>query len=288
MDNLNMRVINDYTVQLVADHMWAVDEFGADMCYVVEGNDRALVVDTGYGYGNLRDTVEQITSLPYVVVNTHGHMDHVCGNWQFDVDTYMHEADLFLIEPEYLRGRWLSSCEKTKKEPGFTGGLHVNGDKVPVIQKPLPLKEHQIFDLGGRTLEVLFTPGHTPGCIVLLDKKNRLLVAGDTVVSTPILIFDTYSATVEEYRDSLLKMLEREQDFDLIVSGHYLRPIGKQYLYDLIDCAEQILKGTAEREPVDFSHMSEEPAVISRYGKASIAYSGKHINKSAAKNEAER
>ena len=277
MDNMNIQVINGYMVQLAAEHVWAVDEFGADMCYVVEGQERALVVDTGYGFGKLRDTVEQITSLPYVVVNTHGHMDHVCGNWQFETDTYMHEADLFLIEPEYLEKRWPASCEKTKKEPGFTGGVYVDGERVPVIQKPLPLKEHQIFDLGGRELEVLFTPGHTPGCIVLLDAQNRLLIAGDSVVSTPILIFDTYSATVEEYRNGLLKLLKREVEFDMILPGHYLRPIGKQYLYDLIACAEYILDGTAEPEPVDYSHMSEEPAVLFRYGKASIAYSEKHI-----------
>lgn len=277
MDNLNIRVINDYTVQMVADHVWAVDEFGADICYVVEGRDRALVVDTGYGYGDLRGTVEQLTSLPYVVVNTHGHMDHVCGNWQFETETYMHEADLFMIEPEYLQRRWQASCEKTKKEPGFTGAAHINRDMVPVIQKPLPLKEQQIFDLGGRELEVLFTPGHTPGCVVLLDARNRLLIAGDTVVSTPILIFDTYSTSVEEYRKGLQKILEREKDFDLIVSGHYLRPIGKQYLYDLIVCADQILDGTAKAETVDFSHMSDEPAVMSRYGKASIAFSEKHV-----------
>lgn len=277
MDNFNVRVVNDYTVQLVADHVWAVDEFGADMCYVVEGKERAVVVDTGYGFGNLRNTVEQITNLPYVVVNTHGHMDHVCGNWQFETDTYMNEADLFLIEPEYIGKRWRTSCEKTKKEPGFTGGSHVNGELVPVIPRPLPLKEHQMFDLGGRELEVLFTPGHTPGCIVLLDAKNRLLIAGDTVVSTPILIFDTYSTTVEEYRNGLLKILKREDEFDQIVSGHYLRPIGKQYLYDLIACAEHILEGTAKPESVDFSHMSKEPAVINRYGMASIAYSEKHI-----------
>ena len=52
----------------------------------------------------------------------------------------------------------------------------------------LPLSEHQIFDLGGRSLEVLFTPGHTPGSVVFLDRKNKFLFAGDSVVSTPILI----------------------------------------------------------------------------------------------------
>ena len=66
MDNMNIQVINGYMVQLAAEHVWAVDEFGADMCYVVEGQERALVVDTGYGFGKLRDTVEKSAGRPPV------------------------------------------------------------------------------------------------------------------------------------------------------------------------------------------------------------------------------
>lgn len=276
MDNLNLRYINDYAVQLVADHVWAVDEFGADLCYVVEGTERAVVVDTGYGYGKLRETVEQITSLPYEIVNTHGHMDHVCGNCQFE-HAHMNPADRFMITPEYIGTRWAATCEKMKREPGFTGINYIRSTQVPVVPDTIPLKEHQIFDLGGRQLEVLFTPGHTPGGIVLLDAKNRILFAGDTIVSTPILIFDTYSTTVKEYLDGLLRLRERDGEFDLIVSGHYVRPIGKLYFYDLIQCAIEILDGTARKETIDFSHMSNEPAVLYRYGKASIVCSEKHL-----------
>ena len=276
MDNLNLQYINNYAVQLVAERVWAVDEFGADICYVVEGTKKALVIDTGYGFGNLRGTVEKITKLPYEVVNTHGHMDHACGNGQFET-TYMNPRDFFLITPEYIGKRWAKSCEKMRKEPGFTGGDSVNPEIVPKVLQPNPLEEYQIFNLGGRRLEVLYTPGHTPGSSVLLDADNRILFAGDTVVSTPILIFDEYSTTVEEYLEGLRKLWEREKEFDLIVSGHYLRPIGKHYLCDLIQCARSILDGTGRAESIDFSHMSDEPAVLYRYGKASIACSDGHI-----------
>ena len=137
------------------------------------------------------------------------------------------------------------------------------------------LTDQMIFDLGGRSLEVLFTPGHTPGSVVFLDRKNKLLFAGDSVVSTPILIFDTYSSTVKEFAEAL-RELDKE-DFELIFPGHYLRPIGKSILHDIITCAEKIVDGTATPEPIDFSHMSSEPAVIYRYGKGSIAYNEKHI-----------
>ena len=71
------------------------------------------------------------------------------------------------------------------------------------------------------------------------------------MISTPILIFENYSQQLEEYHKGLLKLLERENEFDLILPGHFLRPIGKTYLHDLIKCAEKILDGTVESEIVD-------------------------------------
>ena len=70
--------------------------------------------------------------------------------------------------------------------------------------------------------------------------------------------------------------IEREE-FDLILPGHYLRPIGKKYLLDLMECAEEILAGKAEPEQGDFRHMSSEPALVHRYGQASIVYNEEHI-----------
>ena len=95
------------------------------------------------------------------------------------------------------------------------------------------------------------------------------------MVSTPILIFDTYSSTVKEYAEGL-KKLDKE-DFELIFPGHFLRPIGKAILHDLITCADKIVEGTATPEPIDFSHMSSEPAFLYKYGKGNIAYNDKHI-----------
>lgn len=84
-------------------------------------------------------------------------------------------------------------------------------------------------------------------------------------MSTPILIFDTYSSTVKEYAEGL-KKLDKE-DFELIFPGHFLRPIGKAILHDLITCADKIVEGTAKPEPIDFSHMSSEQLSFSNMEK---------------------
>lgn len=274
MDNLNLQTIEGYTVQLVAENVWAIDEFGTEIIYLVTGTERAVVIDTGAGFGNLKKVIEMLTDLPYEILNTHGHLDHAGGNSDFG-KAWISEKDLFMVQLDYVAKEAARFGVKAEKEPGFYGAEFRRKDWNPGPFEALLLKEHQIFDLGGRKLEVLCTPGHTPGSVVFLDRANKLLFAGDSVVSTPILLFDTYSTTVKEYLEGL-RELDKE-DFELIFPGHYLRPIGKQILHDLMTCAEKILDHTAESEPADFSHMSFEPAVIYRYGKGSIACNEKHI-----------
>lgn len=69
MDNINLQRIEGYTVQLVAEDVWAIDEFGADIIYLVKGEKSAAVIDTGSGFGNLKKVIETLTDLPYVVLN---------------------------------------------------------------------------------------------------------------------------------------------------------------------------------------------------------------------------
>lgn len=276
MDNVNVQTINGYTVQRITEDIYAIDEFGTDLMYLVIGQEKAMLVDTGAGIGKLKNTISQLTDKPVFVVNTHGHMDHAMGNWEFE-KAYMNEKDWHLVGNEYITAeRWKNFCLKTMKESYYTGpDISELPPRRP--EKLLPVKEGDVFDLGEIQLEVLEVPGHTPGCIALLDRKNRILIAGDAIVSTPILIFDDYSTTVEEYYRALSNLKERAEEFDLILPGHFLRPISKRYLYDLIGCAERILDGTVEVEDADFSHMTQAKTIKGVFGKASIVFNEDHI-----------
>lgn len=278
MDNLNIRKINGYTVQLVADRIYALDEFGTDIIYLVEGEKRAMLVDTGAGLGQLKDTAKELTDKPIFVVNTHGHVDHALGNHEFD-EVYMSEKDEWMIEPSYMtKESFEAFCVRQMAEPAYTGP-DLGGKELRLAKPAGYIEEGMRFDLGDREFEAIGISGHTKGSMVFLDSKNRVLISGDSVVSTPILIFDTYSTSVEAYLEDLKKLAAREGEFDLIFPGHFLRPIGKRYLFDLMECAREILSGRAEPEPGDFGHMSSEPALVHRYGLASIVYNEKHIRK---------
>ena len=151
MDNINLQRIEGYTVQLVAEDVWAIDEFGADIIYLVKGEKSAAVIDTGSGFGNLKKVIETLTDLPYVVLNTHGHLDHVGGNHEFG-KAYLSEKDFKMADTEKLRSGWKKYVEKTKKEPGFYGTEYIIEGREPGDFQMLPLSEHQIFDLGVKLL----------------------------------------------------------------------------------------------------------------------------------------
>lgn len=276
MDNLNIRKINGYVIQTVADCIYALDEFGVDIMYLAEGRDRAMLVDTGAGLGRLKETVENLTDKPVFVVNTHGHVDHALGNYEFE-EAYLNRKDEWMIDESYMTDeRWRGFCMRQMKEPAYRGP-DLTGKPLRLKKPSGNIEEGMLFDLGDREFEAIGVSGHTPGSMVFLDSKNRILISGDSIVSTPILIFDTYSASVEEYLNDLRKLAVRREEFDLILPGHYLRPVGKKYLFDLMECAEEILAGKAAAEQIDFSHMSSEEALIHRHGQASIVYNEKHI-----------
>ena len=134
------------------------------------------------------------------------------------------------------------------------------------------IEEGKVFDLGGRKLEVIETFGHTKDGICLLDSENRLLFSGDSVVSTPTLITEPCkSDTMEHYAKALKHLEGREAEFDLIFPGHYVHPIPKTYLKELIVCAEKILENPLYGTP-EKNHMSDQIAYRAFYKKASILY----------------
>lgn len=85
-------------------NLWLLDDAGESTCYLIQGTERALLLDTVNGQENLHDIVRTLTDLPLVVVNTHGHGDHIGGNVFFE-EAWLHPADnevvkKFLEKPE--------------------------------------------------------------------------------------------------------------------------------------------------------------------------------------------
>lgn len=242
-DNVNMENINGFLVQQVSNDVWAIDEFGIALAYLIIGSEKALLIDTGIGLGHLDEVVKKLTTLPVMVVNSHHHYDHAGGNGNFQ-QIYCHKNAVSQIMKEntahYRRYFFESQAKRSEYRvcPTFEQDMECMSSF-----ELIPIEEGFVFHLGDRKLETIETPGHTADCICFLDRENRLLFTMDTLCSTPTLLFDYYSVHLEIYEKSLKKLLNMEADFELIFPGHYLRPIGKIYLEDMLAAVGEILSG---------------------------------------------
>lgn len=90
MKNRVMRT--DYPIRKIADDTYMISDFGIANCYLLIGEERALLIDCGLGIGDIKGAVEKITDKPITVVATHGHVDHAGGDGQFE-KIYVHTLD---------------------------------------------------------------------------------------------------------------------------------------------------------------------------------------------------
>ena len=207
-----------FIVSPIAEGVRCISDNGEVNAYLIEGSRKALLVDTGYGRGDIARCVAKLTPLPVEVLLTHGHGDHAGGVGPFG-RAYAHEADWKLVAqslPEGVRVRLFAIGD---------------GDRL---------------DLGGRVLEVIGTPGHTPGSVCLLDAAHRLLFAGDTT-NRIVWLFLRESLPLETYLGSLRKLNARAKDFDTVLPGHGA-PLDAAFIGEQVACAEQIVSGGTTRK----------------------------------------
>jgi glyoxylase-like metal-dependent hydrolase (beta-lactamase superfamily II) len=249
---------------------------GDPWMHLVVGPERALLIDTAYGIGNLKGLVKTLTDKPYDVVNTHFHGDHAMGNYQFD-KVYIHKYDV----PSLIQQ--LDPKARERFVPNETS-YYTADDLVPVRDYEIVgVDNHYIFDLGqGHEIELIHMPGHAPGGCVLLDKKNRMLFSGDAIVNTPTFIFgdlpDSEYAdymTIRSYKDELLKLKERVNEFDGLYPGHSYLGVPPVIVDEMIQVCDSIINDPGNfDDELNFIGRSAKIRVIDY---ASIAFSEARI-----------
>lgn len=140
---------------------------------LLKGNERAILIDTGYGMEDVAAFVRELTLLPVTVVLTHGHHDHVLGARWFE-KTYMMAED----HDEFLLRTGTEQREKVMaqaSDKGITIPEDYLSCKIPLPETFMPGE----YDLGGLTVRFIHVPGHTPGSIVAYIKQYELLLSGD-------------------------------------------------------------------------------------------------------------
>lgn len=238
---------NWFETKLVADKVWRINDHGTDNIYLVEGEEKALLIDTGIGKADLAACIHTLTSLPVIVVNTHGHPDHVGGNFQFS-NVSAHPLDFELIQH-------------------FSRQDHSPAE-VPPLE---PIRAGDMLDLGQRTLEIMEVPGHTPGSIVLVDVEHKLLFAGDNN-NTLMWLFLNECLPLEIYLQTLQRLNARRAEFTMLLPGHG-DVLDTSFINEQIICAQQILSGGQGKAYDTFAGSG----LLWSYQRASIAYNPEHL-----------
>lgn len=226
---VNRRDKNEYVSKEIHPGIWMISDYDNDKMFLVRGHEKALLIDAGYGSGNLREYVESLTEgLPLEVLITHAHPDHVAlvGQFQDDFNVYMHRLDM----------------------PRLNTFIKVNHFEIDTA-KIKDVVEGFVFDLGGRKLKVYEVPGHSAGSIVLMDEENGYLFSGDAVGSNRATIVDSVwmqmpgMALIDEYL-STLRVFRSKVGGRLkeIFTGHNDQPIiGETYLNNLERAAQNLV-----------------------------------------------
>lgn len=242
--------------------------------HLIIGSERALLIDTGMGAGDLKGAVDALTGgKPLDVVNTHFHGDHSGGNGQFD-RVYCPEQDV-----PYLKAQMVHP--ETRMRP-----LCDEKDLVPISDQTevIPYRDGYRFRLGdGEELEAIYTPGHTAGGCMLLDHKSGILYSGDAVLSTPTLIIERFpntwfpeGMTVTAFRDSLVSNRPRLQAVRKLCPGHGKQGIDPGYLEEMIGCLNQIIDHPELHELYDYVDDPGQRQIMC-VGRAMAVYSDSRI-----------
>lgn len=236
-----------YEIIKLYDGAWSIED-GFVRCFLVKGDEKALLIDSGIDFDSIKKLAETILngpkgagswdeidvdtsviytqadvdetdgSFPLELLNTHGDGDHCHGNHEFDW-FYLHEADAYLFKREH--------------KDLYEGA---DGPEIRYVN------DGDIIDLGNHPLEIIHIPGHTHGSIAVLDVNARALYPGDSVQNGDIFMFGDHR-NLDEYPASLMKLQDMEERFDILYASHAQLKMDPDYIGECFDACESMMHG---------------------------------------------
>ena len=240
-----------FEVYRIIDGVFAIYEpgqFEEVISFLITGQGRALLFDTGLGIGDMRSVVDNLTDLEVIVLNSHTHYDHIGGNYQFES---VYAMNTEFTRKRALEGRPHDTVAEFVGEGWIWKSLPDEFNKGEYHSHPFAISqfiaEGDVIDVGGRRLEILETPGHAPDSICLIDRENRILFTGDTFYLAP-LYTHVDGSDFEDYAKSAARLAGLAGDIDIAVTSHNVPIVDFSYMLALGLAFEQIKSGTVEYE----------------------------------------
>jgi glyoxylase-like metal-dependent hydrolase (beta-lactamase superfamily II) len=225
--------------------------------YLIEGDQQALLFDTGNGIANIAEVVAGLTDKPVSVLNSHTHYDHVGGNFAF--------AKVYGMDTQFTRERQIGhpnqdiAIEASKQAlcrplpDGVTQQNHV-GRRFKVTDF---IQDGDQIDLGGRQLEVLHVPGHTPDAIALIDRVAGLMWTGDSYYSGPIWLFAP-ETDLAAYAKSLQRLIASAKGVKALLPAHNTPWVSPDVLPRVAEGLQAMLSGNTKLIPLGDSMVEHQ------------------------------
>ena len=244
---------DDLEITKLEKDMWVIETTDKTTMYLIEGKEKAMLIDTGTKCENLNDVIRKITQKPLIVVITHMHGDHAGNMDQFE-EIYMHAADTVLF----------------KHVKPYSGKIHF-------------VVDGQAIDLGGKIMDISHMPAHTPGSIVVLDRRAGNCYSGDAFGSGQVWLQLKPYSPMKTYISSCKKMEKlMDEGITKIYCGHYpyvKKAYDKPYITEMRTLAEALVNRTAPEakpHPQKVSIGCENP-MMTTLGGATIVFDPEHI-----------
>jgi len=255
-----------FDVRRLAPGVHLIAEPGHVNSFLIEGSERAVLLDTGLGVADIRAVAESLSGKPLQIVNSHYHFDHSGGNRLFS-DIAIHRSGAELLArpaPEGLAAAYMAYTRRLIDAwPGYQelDNTYFHLVTADTLVRPLPpmfdpadyrvvpsqatrlLEDGDVLDLGDRELRVLHTPGHSPDSICLLDERNGLLFGGDTINTGPIYA-QLEDSNVEAFASSTRRLSELKGEVSRVFVCHFMRVDNAPALLgEIADGFERIVAG---------------------------------------------
>lgn len=222
-----------FTVEKIDSRTYVISEYKhyeKTHCYLVMGNQRAALIDTGLGISNIHKDISEITRLPILVITTHVHWDHIGGHKYFK-NFAVHQNDIPWICDEFPLPLSVVKHEILKCNDNLPNDFNIESYKTFKGNPTVVLKDNDVISLGDRELKVIHTPGHSPGHICIFEEKTGYLFTGDLVYKGKIDV--SYESTdPSKYMKSIEKVSRLK--VKKVLPGHFNLNVDSNIIFDIL------------------------------------------------------
>ena len=241
------------TVRKIKENLYQLSEnISAEVAvqmYLVIGNKKAAIIDTGYGLsGDLDKVIKSVTDKPVICLLTHCDPDHA-GSAALFADIHMSDKDKVLMDNGSLAqigrfGTAQAMCDDEERVKYFKKNI-VKAKRFEFKN----IEDGEVFDLGDIKLTAISFPGHTEGSMCFWNSDENYCIVGDAVanVSSPVLFFKK-CRPLEDYKYNLIGFMEKVGKGCELYSGHNREHLPKQLIPEILELCDEVLEGKTESD----------------------------------------